>query len=253
MKKRRQTIIVDIVRKNGKADVEELAGFFDISRETIRRDLTELSKSGKINKVHGGATLPGDHVEGTFQQRMSDNPEAKSRIACTAASLITTGETIFIDTGSTTFYFAEKLADNLALTIVTNSAEVARLVASPNNDNQTFLLGGEFNTRNQQTVGTMVTSQIRSFRAHHAVLTVGAIDAVTGIMDFDIEEAQVARTMIEQSQFVTILVDSSKLNGIASFEICPLSSIDQLVCDVMPPTNLAKALKKAGVEIIVAE
>lgn len=253
MKKIRQTKIIDKIRKNGKVEVDELALFFNISRETIRRDLTELSKLGKIQKVHGGATLPGVLVEGSFQQRMSDNLEAKSKIARAAASLFTSGETIFIDTGSTTLYFSEELAHTSGLTVVTNSTEVARIVSSSGNDNRTFLLGGEFNIRNQQTVGTMVTAQVRSFRAHHAVLTIGALDARTGIMDFDIEEAQVARAMIEQSQFVTVLADSSKFDEIASFEICPLSMIDQLICDVLPSADLMGALKGAGVAVILAE
>jgi len=252
-KKLRQSKIVDIIRSKDRVTVEELATNLDISRETIRRDLTDLANSGKILKVHGGATLPRVFGEGSFQQRMSDNPEAKARIARLAASKFTTGETIFIDTGSTTLYFAEELAELSGLTIVTNSTEIARIVSSTGNDNRTFLLGGEFNPDNRQTIGTMVTAQIRSFRAHHAVLTIGALDARTGIMDFDIEEAQVARTMIEQSQFVTILADSSKFNGLASFDICPLSSINQLICDVKPPDDLARALEEAGVEIIFAQ
>jgi DeoR/GlpR family transcriptional regulator of sugar metabolism len=250
--RQRQAKIVEIIRKNERAAVDELAAVLDISRETIRRDLTDLANSGKIQKIHGGATLPRVFGEGSFQQRMSDNAEAKARIAAAAAKLFAAGETVFVDTGSTTLYFAEKMAEVSGLTVVTNSSEIARTVSSSGVGNRTFLLGGEFSPDNRQTVGTMVASQIRSFRAHHAVLTIGALDERTGAMDFNIEEAQVARAMIEQSESLTVLIDSSKFNNLASFEVCSLSRIDRLVCDTAPSDALGEALEAAGVNIVLA-
>jgi len=250
--KRRQTRIVEIIRKKERVSVDELAAVLEISRETIRRDLTDLANSGKIHKVHGGATLPKFFGEGSFSQRMSKNPEAKARIAAAAVELFETGETLFVDTGSTTLYFAEKLAEVSGLTIVTNSTEIASTVSSPAAGNRTFLLGGEFSPDNRQTAGTMVTEQIKSFRAHHAVLTIGALDGRSGAMDFNIEEAQVARAMISRSQSLTILLDDSKFGQLASFEVCPLARIDRLVCNGAPPVALGEALRAAGVEIILA-
>jgi len=250
--KLRRAKVVEIIRKNKRATVDELAEVLGISRETIRRDLTSLANSGKIQKVHGGAALPGNFGEGSFQQRMSDNAEAKARIATAASKLFFTGETLFVDTGSTTLYFAEKLSEISDLTIVTNSTEIASAVSSSASGNRTFLLGGEFSPGNRQTVGTMVAAQIRSFRAHHTVLTVGALDGKTGVMDYNIEEAQLARAMIEQSEFVTVLIDSSKFNEVASFEVCSLAQIDRLVCDTAPPDTLGDALAAAGVQVILA-
>jgi len=250
--KTRQGRIVDYIRKKEQASVEELAELLSISRETIRRDLTDLARSGKIHKVHGGATLPRVCGEGTFQQRMSEHSEAKAKIANVAAALFSAGETIFIDTGSTTLYLAEQLSEISGLTVVTNSAEIAKTISSGSSDNRVFLLGGEYNLDNRQTAGTMVAAQIRSFRAHHAVLTVGALDARTGAMDFDIEEAQVARAMVEQSASVIIVVDSSKFNQLASFEVCALSAIDQIVCDAAPSDDLVQALNRESVKLIVA-
>ena len=250
--KLRQAKIVEIIRKNKRATVDELAAALDISRETIRRDLTGLANSGKIQKVHGGAALPKNFGEDSFQQRVSDNAEAKARIATAASKLFFAGETVFVDTGSTTLYFAEKLSEVSELTIVTNSTEIASAVSSSASGNRTFLLGGEFSPDNRQTVGTLVAAQIRSFRAHHTVLTVGALDGKTGVMDYNIEEAQVARAMIEQSESVTVLVDSSKFNEVASFEVCSLAQIDRLVCETAPPDILGDALVAAGVQIILA-
>lgn len=250
--KERQAKIIDTLRQQKRVTVDELAALFNISRETIRRDLTQLANTGKIQKIHGGAILPRVFGEGSFQQRMSDNADAKARIASQAVGLFTAGETLFVDTGSTTLYFAEKLSEVSGLTIVTNSTEIARIISSAGTGNRTFLLGGEYSDNNHQTVGTLVASQIRTFRAHHAVLTVGALDVRSGAMDFNIEEAQVAHAMIEQSEFITVLADSSKYNNLASFEVCPLSRIDRLVCDIAPPDAMVEILREAGVEIVVA-
>ena len=249
----RQNKLVEIVRKKEKVSVEELAGHLGASRETIRRDLTQLADSGRVQKVHGGATMPRILGEGPFQQRMSDNVEAKMKIVQMAAGLFEPGETLLIDTGSTTQYFAEEIAKIAELTVVTNSTEIARTVGKSNNGSGVFLLGGEFSVGNSQTIGTLVASQIRSFRAHHAVLTIGALDARTGAMDFNIGEAQVAQAMIEQSEKITILADHSKFSALASFEVCPLNKIDVLVSDARPPNIVCERIEATGGKVISAE
>ncbi len=250
--KQRQRRILEIVRQQDRATVEELSTLLGISYETVRRDLTDLEKTGKIQKIHGGATLPRMFGEGPFQQRMADNAEAKISIAKAAAPLFSKGDTVFIDTGSTTLYFTECLTEISGLTIITNSTAIARIASIAESDNRVFLLGGEFSSNNHQTVGTMVATQARSFQAHHAVLTIGAMDAKAGAMVFSIEEAQVAVAMIEQSQSLTILVDSSKFDKIASFKVCSLDQIDRMVCEKKPSGDLAKALTAAGVDVIQA-
>ncbi len=250
--KDRQTKIANIIRQQNRATVNELAQALNISKETIRRDLTVLAKSGVVQKFHGGAFLPGAGPEGPFRQRMGENVFAKALIAAKAPQLVSPGETLLIDTGSTSVYFAEKLAEIPNLTIITNSAEIARTISLCDNNSHIFLLGGEFNGGNLQTVGTLVISQIQFFRAHHAILTVGAIDEATGIMDFAIEEAQIAQAMIKQAESVTIIADASKFQKIASFKVCGLEEITNLVCDQPPPAKLKTALLEANVNIISA-
>ena len=249
----RQSEIVNIIRQKNSVRVGELAESLHISRETIRRDLSELVRAGKVQKFHGGASLPMMTGEGAFRDRMSESASGKALIATEAAKLIVPGETVLIDTGSTTLYFAEKLAEIPNLMIVTNSAEIARVISLAQKQTKTFLLGGEFNGDNRQTVGSMAVSQVRTFRAHHAVLTIGALDIRTGIMDFCIEEAQVARAMIEQAESLTILADSTKIGRIASFEVCGLDQVDNLVCDQQLPDDIRSALKEAGVKVIIAK
>jgi len=251
---RRQEIL-NMVRRQKRVYVDELAERLHISRETVRRDLSELARTCKVRKFHGGAELPGTHGENRFQERMAENVLAKVSIAAKAFPLITPGETIFIDTGSTTLYFAEKLAEISDLTVVTNSTEIARILSgNGNNGNsiQVFLLGGEYHGDNRQTAGNMVIDQLGLFRAHHAILTIGALDARSGIMDFNINEAQVARAMIKQAESLTVLADASKFGKIASFEVCGFDRITNLVCDRMPEKSISERLAEAGVNILTS-
>jgi DeoR family glycerol-3-phosphate regulon repressor len=248
----RQAEIANIVRQRGHVTVNELAELLDASRETIRRDLTELTRVGKVQKFHGGASLPVLVGEGPFRDRLGKNSVAKMKIAEMAVKLISPGETILIDTGSTTFYFAEKLSEIPNLTVVTNSTKIARVMSGAPNPAKTFLLGGEFHADNRQTIGSMAISQVQSFRAHHAVLTIGALDTRTGVMDYSIEEAQLARAMAEQAETITLLVDSSKFEQIASFEVCNLKKVTNLVCEQKPSAKMEAALLEANVNIIIS-
>lgn len=245
----RQTKIANIVRQHHRVTVNELAKILNISRETIRRDLSELDRAGKIHKFHGGASLPITIGEGSFRNRMCENVTAKVQVAAEAAKLISPGETILIDTGSTTVYLAEKLVELADLTVVTNSAEIARIISLSPKNPRVFLLGGQFNGDNRQTIGNFAISQVGLFRAHHAILTIGALDEKTGVMDFSIEEAQLAQAMISQADSLTIIADSSKLDRIASFKVCGLDQVTNLVCDQYPSKKIKKALIEANVNV----
>ena len=246
----RRKRIVSMVRQQGRASVEELARTLSASRETIRRDLSLLASRGLIQKFHGGACLPLG--EEPFRVRMTEQAEQKARIARAAVRRVAPGDTLFIDTGSTTIYFAEELAQVGNLTIFTNSTEIARIIAQADNDSQVFLLGGLYNADNRQTVGAVALEQIRALHARYAFLTVGAINARNGAMDFNPDETAIARAMLEQADRLVILADSSKLARAATFQVCGLERIDMPITDDAPPTTLAGALTEARIEVVLA-
>ncbi len=246
----RRKRIVAMVRRQGRATVEELARALAASRETIRRDLSALAARGMVQKFHGGAAVPVG--EGPFRVRMTEQAEEKARIAQAAVRLVAPGETLFIDTGSTTIYFAEELARVDNLTVFTNSTEIAHIVARGGNGSQAFVLGGLYNPDNRQTVGAVVLEQIRSLHARHAFLTVGAVNATNGAMDFSLEETAIARAMLEQAETLVVLADSTKLGRSATFQVCGLERIHTLVTDGMPPAPLAAALAEAQVDVVSA-
>jgi DeoR family glycerol-3-phosphate regulon repressor len=244
-----------MVRERERVTVDALAELLGTSRETIRRDLTELAERGRVRKIHGGATIaeprsPEADIEGSFQGRLLENIEAKRAIARRAIQLFEPGDTMFVDTGTTTLLFAEELALASGLTVITNSATIAALAAR-GTSNSTFLIGGEYRADSTENLGPLAIEQIGRFHATHAVLAVGSVETV-GILDFDVREADVARAMIAQARSVTVLADASKFGRGGLIKVAPLSALDRVVTEAEPSDKISAALKHANVSVIVS-
>ena len=251
----RRDVIVDLVREHERVTVDFLARQLKTSCETIRRDLTDLEARGLLRKFHGGATLPdlsgiGLKVEGSFQARMQEHLREKRAIGRRAAALFSPGDTLFIDTGTTTVVFAEELARLSRLTVTTKSLSIVETIAR-GEGNRAFLLGGEYSDDASENLGTLAVEQVSRFHATYAVLTVGAIEP-DGALDYNLNEAEIARAMVAQSRHVTVLADSAKFSRSALFQVCPLASIDRLVVNGAPEDAMAEALRAADVEVILA-
>ncbi len=249
----RRERIEQVVRQQERVSVDALAELLGTSRETIRRDLTDLAERGRVRKVHGGATvadlrLAGAEAEGSFQGRILQNVDAKRAIARRAVQLFQPGDTLFVDTGTTTLLFAEELSSVTGLTIITNSAAIAALAAR-GPSNTTFLIGGEYRGDGTENLGPLAVEQIGRFHATHAVLAVGSIEAV-GVLDFDILEADIARAMIAQSRTVTVLADASKYHRGGLIKVASFDAVARVVTETEPPREISRALKNAGTEVI---
>lgn len=243
----RQKIVAEMVGREGRLTVELLASRFGVSTETIRRDLAVLAETGAVKKVHGGARAVRLQAEGSFEERMAEDAAGKRVIAGKLAALVQPGEVLFIDTGSTTLACAEALTQVPRLTVVTNSIHVARALGRPGGA-RVLLLGGSYGHGNAQTTGAETLRQIASFRADRAILTPAGVDPEAGIVDADLDEAQVARAMHEHARGTVVVAASSKFNRSSAFRVCPLAEIDLLITDNAPQGELASALAMAGVE-----
>lgn len=250
----RRERIVQLVRNQERVTVGELAEALGTSRETIRRDLADLAETGRVRKIHGGATVAEPrplqpNVEGPFRARLLENADAKRDIARSAIALFESGDTMFVDTGTTTLLFAEELAQASGLTVITNSAAIAGLAAR-GSSSTTFLIGGEYLADGTESLGPLAIEQIGRFHAIHAVLAVGSVESA-GIFDFDLKEADVARAMIAQARSVTVLADASKFGRGGLIKIAPLSAVNRVITEAAPPREIARALKAAGVSVVL--
>jgi DeoR family glycerol-3-phosphate regulon repressor len=245
--KDRQTKILEIVGRDGTASVERLSADFGVSLETIRRDLSDLASTGALHKVRGGARRIRLATEGSFEERRFDHAEAKAAIARTLADLVEPGDTLFMDTGTTTLACAEELARREGLTVITNSPLIAQRLGAASR-HRVFVLGGAWHPANGETVGPLAIEQIARFQADHAVLGVAALDAEGGAMDADFDEAQIARAMITHARHVIVLAHAAKFGRRAAYRVCRLDEIDVLVSDQAPDGALAAALAGAAVE-----
>lgn len=245
----RQLQIAEMIRQEGEVSVEGLAIRFDVSPETIRRDLTQLVENGRVQKVHGGARRPRLIVEGSFSERLSTEATAKSRIGRLLAERVEPGETLFIDTGSTTLATAEHLAAIPSLTIITNSCRLAERMVHAGSDAAIYLLGGRYFGDDAETVGPLAIDQIRAFQADRAVITVAALLPDVGIMDASFDEAQIARAMIANARSLTVLADRTKIGRRAAFAVCGCEEIDDLVTDQPPEAEVRAALARLDIDI----
>ncbi|MBS7539151.1 DeoR/GlpR transcriptional regulator [Ancylobacter lacus] len=251
----RHRTIVSLLARSGEMSVEALADHLDVSRETVRRDLARLEAEGRLRRFHGGAralgaAAPLPETEGPFAQRMTQNAGAKQAIARAAAALFEPDSSLFIDTGSTTIAFAEALALRPPLVAITNAPRIAATLAQ-HHGHKVFLIGGAYGADAGESLGPLALEQIGKFRADYAVLTIGGLDSGC-VMDFDLQEAEVAKAMIERADRLVVLADHSKFDRRAVFEVAPLAQVDVIVTDLPPPGPLARAIADADVRLVVA-
>jgi len=249
---RRQQELVQMVETKGQMSVEELACHFGVSQDTIRRDLRYLERQKVLLRTHGGAvsTAMLVHRETPFLTRANAHAEAKAKIGQAAVKLISDGESLAVNGGSTTAAFAAGLGSRRDLTIVTDN--VALLSALPIETlREAYLLGGHYRLDLESTVGVVGFSS-ESIRVDTAIIGVSGLTAKDGISTTVFEEASMIAQMISCARRTIVLADESKFGVGAFAQIAPLAAIDLLVTDATPPSDLRQALTQANVEVIIA-
>lgn len=243
--------ILRLLQEEGTVSIASLAGRLGVSLETVRRDVRPLSDQGAVVKMHGAIGLPALTGEAPFERRMRENAGAKRAIARHVAATIRDGDSVMFDTGTTTSYLARELLGHRRLTVVTNSSDIARTLATVNG-NKVYMAGGELRSDNGAAFGVSAIEFVSRFSVAHVVISVGAVDAVDGIMDFDLEEAEFARTVLSRGQRAVAVTDRSKFGKRGLVQVCGFSGLDELVTDGLPPADIAAALEDASARIVVA-
>ncbi len=247
---RRREEILRMVRASGDCSIMELAHALGVSDETIRRTIRPLIDEGLVSKVHGGIVL-SDHnrQEPPFQRRMQEHMAEKTVIADLVASRVASGDSIIMDTGSTTAFVARALRRHDGLSVVTNCTEIARTLA-PVPGNRVHISGGELRADDSAVFGPTSIEFVRQFHVRYAILSIGAITDDGEFMDFHLEEAEFSRAVMAQAQQSIVVADHSKFGSRAFVRVCESSEVDMLACDRPPPAQLAAVLAEAGIEIL---
>ena len=250
----RQSLILQAVRTDGSARVSDLTQQLGVSDMTIRRDLEVLAREGLVEKVHGGAVLPGSptvHEPGFEAKLVLERPE-KASIARTAAGLVRPGTAIALSAGTTTFALAQCLLDVPGLTIVTNSLRVANLFGGNRTpDVASVVLTGGMRTASDALVGPVADLTIASLHFDTLFLGCTGLDPEVGLSTPNLAEAETNRALIKVARRVVVLADHTKWGVVSLASFAPVEKVNVLVTDVLLPSDAHAALDGRVGEIIV--
>jgi DeoR/GlpR family transcriptional regulator of sugar metabolism len=234
----RQSLILEDIRRTGSARVSDLTQRLGVSDMTIRRDLEALAQAGLIEKVHGGAVLPGapsSHEPGFEAKSLLEKPQ-KEAIARAAAALVAPGTAIALSAGTTTYVLAQLLLDVPGLTIVTNSVRVAGIFsaarpAAPLGGTAQVVLTGGVRTPSDALVGPIADSAIRSLHVDQLFLGCHGIDLTAGLTTPNLAEAETNRAFVHAARRVTVVADHTKWGIVGLSSFARLDQVDTLITD----------------------
>lgn len=247
----RRRLIVEQVEREGRATVEELAARFRISPVTIRADLEALARNAAIVRAHGGALpTPAHALDTPLSIKETRRHAQKRRIGQAAAKLVEDGETIILDSGSTTIEIARALRQRKwgELTVITNGLHIAlELGAIP--AIRVMMLGGLLRASSQSLVGSGAEQMLAQLSADRLFLGVDGIDTEVGVTTPDPQEATLNTLMIRVSREVVGVFDSSKFGQRCLSVIAPLSGLHAIFTDTGASSEHVRALEEAGVQV----
>lgn len=229
----RKTQILELARHEGQVMVEDLSQRFDVTTQTIRRDLTELAAEGRLERVHGGAIMPSSLRNVGYRDRQRLNEKAKASIARLCAAQIPNHSSVLLNIGTSTEAVARELMQHEDLTVVTNNLKVADIL-SANESFRIVVTGGILRTNDGGLVGDLAIQTIEQFKVDHAIIGTSALDIDGDLLDFDLAEVRVSQTIVRWSKRTFLVTDGSKFERSAPVRIASLRDLDAVFTDRMP-------------------
>ena len=248
----RRQAIMSLIRERGFASVEELAEHFEVTAQTIRRDINDLSGAGLLRRYHGGAGLPSSVENVAYQTRQVLNFEAKKRIGAAIAQRIPDEASLYVTLGTTAEAVAAALRHHRGLRVITNNLNVAMLLAD-SAENQVIVAGGVVRHRDRGITGEATIDFMNQFKVDYAVMGISGIDADGTLLDFDYREVRVLQSLLGNARSVLLGADQSKFGRRALVRVAHLSQISQVYTDAPPPAHLRQLMAEQGVELVVTE
>ena len=255
-KRTRQESILSELRSRPSTRLGEFANQFGVSKETIRRDISELSDRGLVARTYGGALPAHLDFEPAMSERAQLNPEGRRRMAEVAAELVRHCHVVMIDTGSTMAHVCERLAANVprggvaALTVITNGVRNMQALAQ-NPSIRIICCPGAYDETEAGVFGALALEFVTGFNAE-AFLTSASGIGPDRVTDANSDAAAVKRAMMRQSGRTILVVDGQKHNYVQFETVCALSQLDDMVTDTAPPADLGEALRHGEVRVHVS-
>jgi DeoR/GlpR family transcriptional regulator of sugar metabolism len=254
----RHQIIRETLLKHGKVTVSGLAKKFNISMETVRRDLDYLEKAGELKRTHGGAVkfLYHDNLEPYFDLKMTAYKEEKDRIAKAACNEIQDGDTIALDTGTTTAHMCKYLTAKKNLTIIVNNFYILEQLINYCNNGllkcNLFSVGGEVNTSQRSCIGTLAEQYLNDIYVDKAFISPTGFSLENGFSSLNTYEAAISKKLISIAKETFMLLDRSKIGVNNFYRINHISSDISIISDIDVPHEWEKELKIIGCSWIKA-
>jgi DeoR/GlpR family transcriptional regulator of sugar metabolism len=243
---RRQEILRAV--RSGSTHVGDLAQSFGVSEMTVRRDLRELASAGKIERVRGGAV--DANGEPPFEETVVERFEAKNRIGAAAAALVSDGQTVMIDIGTTTLQAAHHLHGRPITVVTTSLAVYEELV--PDHAIELLLPGGVVRRNYRSLVGVLAEDSLRQVKADVLFLGTSAVDERLSVWDSTMVEVPIKRAMIEAADRVVLLADAEKFAAGGMVRVCSAGDLDHIVTDGALAPAARAAIDDAGIEVTIA-
>ncbi len=248
----RQSGIIQAASVDGHQTIEALAERFNVTHQTIRRDVNRLANAGLIARFHGGVRLLESTTENiAYRQRQAIAAGEKQRIARAIAARVPNGCSLIMNIGTTIEAVAHELLRHNDLRVITNNLNVAALL-SGNPNCEVIVAGGVVRTNDQAIMGEATIDFIRQFKVDIGLIGISGIEPDGTLRDYDYREVRVARTIIDQSRQVWLAADHTKFSRAAMVELATLEEIDMVFTDQDPPSALSDLMAQHDVTCVVS-
>lgn len=245
----RRKKIIDLAHQEKRVLVSVLSKMFNVTEETIRRDLEKLEKEGIVTRTYGGAMLNRHTNEDLpFKTRNEMNADIKQSIAIKALDLIKEGDTLMVDPSSTSFELLQLLSNKNNLTVITNSVNILHHFSG--SELNIISTGGTLRPRSLSLVGQVAQNTLQRYNVDKAVISCRGIDLHKGITESNEPECELNRTMLQQCDKVILLADHTKFDKTAFIFLSELERIDYLVTDREPSEQWKRTLRELNIELI---
>lgn len=248
----RQARLLDMVRARGYATIEALSRHFDVSTQTIRRDIILLDEAGLLQRFHGGAGVADTTVRLGYAEKQRVSADGKDQIGAAVARMTPDGASVMLDVGTTVEATARALRARNGLRVFTCSLNAA-LILSGLPGVEVVVVGGLVRGPDGSIVGDAARKALSEFRVDLAIIGVSGFDGDGAPMDFDLMKVSMKQAMIENSRRALIVADRTKFEREAIMRVAPASAFDAIVTDGAPPARLRDRFDAAGVAIVRAD